>query len=125
MTTDQLVVTIGGLLLIAGIVWFFWLRKEEGVAAVQTSTGYQEVTILVKGGYNPGTIRVEQGRPVRLNFRREEASPCSEQVVLEAFGKSARLPEGQVVPVEFVPQARGQFPFTCSMGMFRGTVIVD
>jgi plastocyanin domain-containing protein len=72
----------------------------------------------------PGTIRVERGRPVRLTFRREETSPCSEMVVFEAFGKNAHLPEGELVPVEFLPTEPGEYPFTCGMGMLRGAVIV-
>ena len=125
MTTAQVLVTLAGLLLIGGIVWFFWLGKEEGTRAALTSGGYQEATILVKGGYTPGVIRVEHGRPVRLTFRREEASPCSEMVVFDAFGKAVRLPEGQLVPVEFLPDQPGRYPFTCGMGMLRGTLIVD
>ncbi|MFZ5871744.1 MAG: cupredoxin domain-containing protein [Actinomycetota bacterium] len=125
MSTDQIVVTVVGALLVAGIVWFFWLKKAAGIKAPLTSSGYQEVTILVKGGYTPGTIRVERGTPVRLLFRREETSPCSEQVVLDAFGKNAHLPEGQLVPVEFLPKEPGEYPFTCGMGMLRGTVVVE
>lgn len=125
MTADQIAVTLGGLALIVGIVWFFWLKKEDGVQAALTSSGYQEATVLVKGGYTPATIRVERGKPVRLTFRREESAACSEQVLLDAFGKHASLPQGELVPVEFVPTETGRFPFTCSMGMFRGTVVVE
>ena len=124
MTTAQIVVTIIGVALIAGIVWFFWLKKGQGVPATVTSSGYQEMTILVKGGYTPSVIRVEAGTPVRLTFRREETSPCSETVLFDAFGKSAKLPEGQLVPVEFLPREPGEFPFTCGMGMLHGTVVV-
>lgn len=125
MSTDQVVVTVVGALLVLGIVWFFWLKKAGGVKAALTSSGYQEATVLVKGGYTPGTIRVERGTPVRLLFRREETSPCSEQVVFDAFGKNARLPEGQLVPVEFMPKEPGEYVFTCGMGMLRGTVVVE
>ena len=125
MTIDQVVVTAVGTLLIFGIVWFFWLKKSAGVKAALTSSGHQEATILVQGGYNPSTIRVDSGSPVRLLFRREETSPCSEQVVLEAFGRNAHLPEGEVVAVEFMPNEPGEYPFTCGMGMLRGTVVVE
>lgn len=125
MSTAQMLVTLAGAALIGFIVWFFWLKKQDGVPATLTSSGYQEATILVKGGYNPATIRVQHGKPVRLTFRREETSPCSELVVLEAFGKNAHLPEGQLVPVEFLPTTAGQYPFTCGMGMLRGTIIVQ
>jgi plastocyanin domain-containing protein len=70
MTLDRLVVDIVGLGLIGFIVWFFWLVKTKGMKASLTSGGYQEQMILVKGGYTPDVIVVEQGKPVRLNFVR-------------------------------------------------------
>ncbi len=125
MRVDEIVVVVVAAVLIAGIVWFFWIKKDLGVRAAATSSGYQEATILVKGGYNPSTIRVERGKPVRLTFRREETSPCSEQVVFDAFGKHKDLPQGQLVPIELMPDKPGEYEFTCSMGMLRGTLIVE
>lgn len=125
MTPIEWTVTAAGLAAIAFIVWFFWLKKDEGTFTVTSSDGYQEAMILVKGGYTPHTIVVERGRPVRLKFRREETSACSETVVLGDFGKSARLPEGQVVPVEFVPETAGTYEFSCQMGMIRGRLVVN
>jgi len=125
MNTSQIAVTTAGALWIAFVVWFFWLKREEGMRAMLTSSGYQEAMILVKGGYTPDTIVVERGKPVRLVFRREETSPCSEQVVFDAFGKSARLPEGKPVAIELMPNEAGSYPFTCQMGMLRGTLVVE
>ena len=90
-----------------------------------TAGGYQEAMILVKGGYTPDVLILEHGKPVRLNFRREETSSCSEMVLLPDFGKSARLPEGEVVPVEFLPDEPGEYEFHCQMGMLRGKLIVE
>lgn len=125
MTTDQIVVTVLGLAAALGVAWFFWFKRTEGVRAAVVSDGYQELMVLVKGGYTPDTIVVEKGTPVRLVFRREEPSPCSEQVVFDAFGKSARLPEGKPVAIELMPAERGSYPFTCQMGMLRGTLVVE
>lgn len=63
MSPDQLGVTVAGLLLAAFIVWFFWLKPSKGTHAAETSGGYQEAMILVKGGYAPDTIIVRAGRP--------------------------------------------------------------
>jgi plastocyanin domain-containing protein len=125
MTWDRIVVDVVGLGLIAFIAWFFWLVKAKGVRAAVASSGYQEQMVLVKGGYTPDVIVVEAGKPVRLNFVRQESASCSEMVLLPAFNKSARLPEGQTVPVEFLPRERGEFEFACQMGMLRGKVIVE
>ncbi|MDA8238566.1 MAG: cupredoxin domain-containing protein [Chloroflexi bacterium] len=125
MSPDRILVTVVGLAAVAAVAWFFWFKRAEGVAAATMSDGYQEVMVLVKGGYTPDTIRVSAGKPVRLLFRREETAACSEQVVLADFGKSAVLPEGQVVPVEFLPGEPGEHEFTCQMGMLRGRLLVE
>ena len=125
MTWDRVLVDLLGLGLIAFIVWFFWLVRAKGVRAGMTSGGYQEQMVLVKGGYTPDVIVVERGKPVRLNFVRQESASCSELVMLPAFNKSANLPEGQTVAVEFLPKDPGEYEFQCQMGMLRGKVIVE
>ena len=125
MTWDRVVVDVVGLALVAFIVWFFWLVKAKGVRAAATSGGYHDQMVLVKGGYTPDLIVVEAGKPVRLTFVRQESASCSEMVLLPAFGKSAKLPEGATVPVEFLPKERGEFEFACQMGMIRGKIIVE
>lgn len=125
MALDQVLVTLGGAGAIACIAWFFWLWKKEGVRAPLTSSGYQEALILVKGGYTPDVIVVERGKPVRLNFRREETAACSEQVIFSDFNKSAQLPTGETVPIELMPDQPGEYAFACPMGMFRGKLIVE
>ena len=122
--TNMIAIAIG-VALMAGIAWFFWGPRKSGVRAATTSSGYQEAMILVKGGYTPDVLVVQHGKPVRLNFQREETAACSEMVVFNDFGKSAHLPTGVTVPVEFLPEKPGEYEFTCQMGMFRGKLIVE
>jgi plastocyanin domain-containing protein len=93
--------------------------------AALISAGYQEQMVLVKGGYTPDVIVVQRGKPVRLNFVRQESASCSEIVLLPAFNKSAKLPEGETVAIEFLPAEAGEYEFACQMGMFCGKVIVE
>ena len=125
MTPDRYLVTLLGIGLIGFIVWFFWMKRSTGVRAAETSGGYQEAMILVKGGYTPDTIVVRAGKPVRLNFRREETASCSDKVIFADFGKSADLPTGQTVSVELLPNTPGEYGFSCPMGMFRGRLVVE
>jgi plastocyanin domain-containing protein len=122
--SDVLVLGLGSVL-IAAIAWFFWGPRAGGYRAALTSGGCQEALILVKGGYTPDTVVVEHGKPVRLTFRREETGACSEMVVLGDFGKSAKLPTGETVPVEFLPEKPGTYEFGCQMGMLRGKLVVE
>lgn len=125
MTLDQVLVTVGGLSLAAAVAWFFWAKPSAGVHAQTVSDGYQEQMVLVKGGYTPDTISVAAGRPVRLLFRREETAVCSERVVIPDFARSAALPTGKVVSIEFTPEEAGEHEFTCQMGMLRGRILVQ
>jgi len=123
MTTAQVVVNLIGLSAVAWIVWYFWLQRKEGVAAAVVG-GVQEVAVTVKGGYEPDTIVVKAGARVRLNFTRLESSLCSEMVIFDGIDRSAKLPEGETVSVEFTPDAPGEIPFQCQMGMLRGKIVV-
>lgn len=125
MSITNILVLLGGVVLIGGIAWFFWGPRKSGLRAAATSSGYQEAMILVKGGYTPDVIIVQHGKPVRFNFRREETAACSEMVIFNDFGKSAHLPTGETVPVEFLPEKPGEYEFSCQMGMLRGKLIVE
>lgn len=125
MTPDRIFVTITGFGMIVFIIWFFWMKKAKGTRATSSGSGRQEALIMVKGGYTPDVVLVKKDQPVRLNFLREETASCSEMVLLPDFQKSARLPTGETVPIEFIPRESGEFEFTCQMGMFRGKLIVE
>jgi len=124
MTIDQIVVTIVGALAILGVGAYFLWPKSGETRATTTSSGDQEALILVKGGYTPDRIVAEAGKPIRLLFRREESSACSERVVFPDFKKSAYLTEGEVVAVELPPAKPGEYAFHCQMVMLRGTLVV-
>lgn len=123
MTLLQIAVTLGGLAAIAWIVKFFWLYRPPGVSA-DVIAGVQQASITVKGGYDPDVILVKRSIPVRLQFTRRESSMCSETVVFDGVERSAFLPEGKTVSIEFTPTTVGEIPFHCQMNMLRGKVVV-
>ena len=124
MNIPVIIVNVLGLALIWLVVWYFWLYRREGVQITEIA-GVQEATIKVKGGYAPDVIVVKKGKPVRLHFLRQESSMCSEMVIFDKIQKSAKLPEGETVTIEFTTEQRGEIPFQCQMGMLRGKVIVE
>jgi plastocyanin domain-containing protein len=126
MTTPQVVVTILGVLTILWINYYFFLaQRRVAVAAAIPQRGTQRIGIEVRGGYSPAVVRVQAGRKVRLEFRREETSGCTEEVVIPDFGVRTFLPAHQTTPVEFTPEKPGSYEFTCGMGMVRGRLIVE
>lgn len=125
MAIDQIIITIGGLLLASTVAWYFWVSEAKGTKLAVAASGIQETLITVKGGYSPDVIVVEAGKPVRLNFRREETAACSEQVLFPDFDKQATLTPHKTIPVEFTPEKPGEYGFQCGMGMLRGKLIVE
>lgn len=125
MTGAEILVTLGGLVLIPLILWYFFWGEKKSVRVQPTDTGVQEMEIIVKGGYDPDVLVVEAGRPVRLDFRRNETADCSEEVVFGDFGIRKKLPAFQTTAVEFTPEAAGEYVFACGMGMMRGKLIVE
>ncbi len=124
MDTTEILVIIGGIGLIALVLWYFFGEREK-VAAETNESGTQEINVTVKGGYSPDVIVVKRGAPVRLNFYRDETSSCSEQVVFGDFGIAKELPAFKTTPVEFTPDKTGEFIFACGMNMLRGKLIVQ
>ncbi|WP_036488068.1 cupredoxin domain-containing protein [Myxosarcina sp. GI1] len=117
----KLVVALGGLGLIGAELWWFMFSKTKASQAV-TQKGIQEVEIVVDGGYEPSLVEVEAGRKVRLNFLRRDRSSCLEKVLLPDFHIARDLTIDRVTPIEFTPTQPGEYPFTCGMNMYRGTI---
>ena len=125
MTASQIAATLPGTAMRGLLAWFFWFAPKGQTRATAGAGGAQEVAVTVKGGYTPDVIVVKAGRPVRLRFTRQESSSCSETVLFPDFSRSARLPEGEEVSIEFTPDKPGEYGFQCQMGMLRGKLIVE
>jgi plastocyanin domain-containing protein len=124
MTPTQIAVTAAGIAAIVWVLWYFLLSRGSAVAAA-VAGGVQEVRVTVKGGYTPDTIVVQAGKPVRLQFYRDETADCSERVVFERFGINQELPAFQTTTVEFTPTEAGEYPFRCGMNMLKGLLVVE
>ncbi|KCZ71908.1 copper/silver-translocating P-type ATPase [Candidatus Methanoperedens nitroreducens] len=123
MTLADVIVALVGLGIIVFMGWWFFGPKTAVVARL--TRGVQEIDILVKETYQPNVIRVRQGIPVRLKFNRQEGIDCSNRVLIPDFGISKALPAFRTTVIEFTPQTPGEYPFTCWMNMYRGTIIVE
>jgi plastocyanin domain-containing protein len=124
MTPIDISVLLGAVILSALVIWFFLFSEKKG-ARLAASSGVQEANIVVKGGYTPDVLVVKAGQPVRLNFTRQETASCSEMVLFPDFDRSAKLPTGETVPIEFTPETPGEYDFQCQMGMLHGKLIVE
>jgi plastocyanin domain-containing protein len=110
---------------VAWIYWYFFRAERAAATALSSGGGVQEVTIAVHGGYDPATVRVRAGSPVRLVFDRQETSSCSEELVFPDFGIRTFLPAHRKTPIEVTPTKAGVYEFTCGMSMLRGKLIAE
>jgi plastocyanin domain-containing protein len=124
MTGTEWVVLTAGIAAIAWVNWYFFFAERRAVAAATTG-GTQEVEIEVRGGYDPGVVRLKRGVPARLVFNRQETSSCSEEIVIPAFGIRKFLPAFEKTPVELTPRENGTFEITCGMSMLHGKLVVE
>lgn len=84
----------------------------------------QTATVLIDGGYNPSVIEVKKGKPVELTFTGGKNIGCGGTVVFKTLKLSGDCATGKSVTLKFTPTKTGEIPFTCSMGMLKGKVVV-
>lgn len=109
-----------------GIVGIF--NKDE----VEIKEGVQEITLKVSSlkGYEPEVLRFKKGVPVKINIERIDSGHCSKELIIRGMGIQKTLPGGSKdnpgkTTIEFTPTKKGNFPFTCGMGMLTGMIIVE
>lgn len=119
MPIDKIIVAAVGVLGIISTYWFFFMKKTQIVEA----TG-DTIEILVEGGYKPDRIAVPYGKTTKLIFDRRDPSGCLEEVVLSDFKVRKFLTLNEKTEVEITPDKKGEFDFSCGMGMYHGKLIV-
>jgi len=125
MTADQIFVIIAGLGLAGWVAWYFWFSEAKAVKIHASGNGVQEAVIKVKGGYTPDVLIFQSGKPIKLNFVREETAACSEEVIFNGLGVKATLTPYKTIPVELNIDKPGEYDFHCAMGMLRGKLIIE
>ena len=96
----------------------------EGTKTVLNG-GVQEVTLTAKSSaYDPNTIIAQKGIPLKINFKAEDGAGCNRALVFPDFKISKVLQPGGSDIVQFTPENAGTYQFRCSMGMFRGKLVV-
>jgi plastocyanin domain-containing protein len=90
-----------------------------------TTDGTQKATITIDGGkYTPNVITVEHGKPVELTFQGGQELGCGGTIVFKSLNQSKEVESGKSVTFAFTPNKAGEIPFTCSMDMYDGKVVV-
>ena len=97
--------------------------SSGNLAPVQN--GVQVIQLYVQGSnYYPNPIRVKKGIPVQLVGDISRIPGCAKSIVIPDFGIRKVLSASDNT-IEFTPDKSGTFDFSCSMGMYRGTIVVE
>ncbi len=92
-----------------------------------TSTGgsgsIQKITLSFRDeNYYPEVITVKVNRPVEITAD-ASVDGCAKSIVMPEFGINKILRPGDD-KITFTPTKIGDFVYTCSMGMYKGTIKV-
>ncbi len=74
--------------------------------------------------YDPETITVKVDQPVKIIGNMNQLQGCLKAFTIPKLGVSKVFRQGDNV-IEFTPKEKGTYGFTCTMGMGRGTLIVE
>ncbi len=118
MSLDKVLVIFFGVAGIFFTYWFFLWKKEKEVVVKNV------VDITVCGGYSPEVISIPKDKTTKINFTRTDSTECLNEVILSDFKIRKELPLHQKVSIEVTPQERGEYIFTCGMGMYHGKIVV-
>ena len=119
---STLIINIAGLILMAAVIWWFWLAGKH--KAVQASKGVVEIHVA-NGVYVPDRVAIPAGTVTTFRFIREDPTPCAEVVRFDGLSVSRELPLNQAVELSIRYDEPGEYAFTCQMGMYRGHVVVS
>jgi heme/copper-type cytochrome/quinol oxidase subunit 2 len=87
--------------------------------------GIQLVTITIdNSGYMPKSFAVKAGIPVSLKVSSGEVYTCASAFTFRAFGINAYVKPNTDQVFTFTPDKKGLYTFSCSMGMYSGTMEV-
>lgn len=74
-------------------------------------------------GYEPNSFTIAKGVPVKWIINSTDPNSCASSILSSKIGVRQNLHRGENV-IEFTPKETGTIPFSCMMGMYRGSFTV-
>jgi sulfite exporter TauE/SafE len=109
-------VTVGGSLAsLGGSLTVAPVQAEEQIVSMR----------VAYGAFSPNRFVLKRGVPVRWEIDGVDISGCANSIVAPTLGINQSLVIGKNL-IRFTPSRSGTIPFSCSMGMIRGSFqVVD
>jgi len=120
---EKIFVGVIMVIVVLGLGSFFFGGAVTGDAVDTASVGEAQVVEigLSREGYTPSTITVKANQPVILK-NDGTLGGCGLYPTQAELGINADFSKDDTY--EFTPTKKGKFTYTCSMGMFKGTIEV-
>jgi plastocyanin len=116
----------GGQIITVPFVVNVGANTEQNATVKTANVPADAIKVTVSGnGYEPSSIPVKKGQPVKLAFYRADASNCGGEVVFSKQNIKKKLPVGETVLVELTPTELGEIGFACGMDMYKGKLVVS
>jgi Cu+-exporting ATPase len=84
VTSLDVIVVAGAVVVLGVLGWFFFGSRRAGIAGLHGEV--QEAHVTVRGGYSPDVIRAREGVPLRLVFDRRESGNAPPGWCSRTFG---------------------------------------
>lgn len=100
-------------------------RFSADLHAAAVVDGVQRVEIqALNSGYAPRYFKVAAGVPVELTVSTNETYSCAVAFTMKAFSIATFLGPTDSQTFSFTPTEKGRYTYSCSMGMYTGTMEV-
>ena len=100
-------------------------NSNTNVQFVPEQNGYQIINLSFQGyNYSPSTFNVKAGKPVRIIADMQKLTGCYSSLTIPSIGVKKIFRQGDNT-VEFTPEKKGTYDFSCYMGMGRGQIIAS
>lgn len=87
--------------------------------------GFQDVTInVLPKGYNPTRVILKQGLPTKLRLKTNQTYSCAIAFRIPTLKIGVNLKPTGAEVLSLPPLKKGEYLFTCSMGMYTGVIKV-
>jgi len=99
---------------------------SPSAGAAPAANREQRIVITVtKNGFEPASVHLKAGKPVRLVVTRRVERTCATDIVVKEYGINEPLPLNKPVEVRFTPRKSGAIRYACAMDMIAGSLIVE
>ncbi|HAF87492.1 MAG: cupredoxin domain-containing protein [Legionellaceae bacterium] len=116
-----LTVNLIGFCLVGLIIWWFILKKPKSTRLVNNAIQ----VVVDEGVYEPSILKAREGKMITLEFIRKDKSPCAQVVVFNTLDISQELKVNKLTKITINSLKSGTYPFSCQMGMYQGSLIVE